>query len=165
MVLALIFAGSTYYFYKQTNQLVSDKQELQSKYDILQKECTKNEDGKAILIKHMAVLKDLETKPVLMSGTPLSPTSNATVYWNGDKQSALLDIASLPTPEKDKQYQLWAIVDGKPIDMGVFDLDMDTSNLKEVPFIKNPQAFAVTLEPIGGVKSPTMDHMYVLGEI
>ena len=165
MILALIFAASTYYFSSKNNAQISENVELQSKYNELEEQCAKNRNGKAILIKHLAVLKDLDTKPVLMEGTPLSPESNATVYWNDHKQSSYLDIASLPAPSKDMQYQLWAIVDGKPVDMGVFDLDQDVNSLKEVPFIENPQAFAVTLEPIGGVESPTMDQMYVLGKI
>jgi len=165
MILAIIFAAGTYYFHKQNNALVNEKNELQTKHQALLAQCEKNKNGEAILIKHMAVLKDLNTQPVVMEGTPLSPESNAVVYWNGDSKSALLNIASLPIPSKDKQYQLWAIVDGKPVDMGVFDLGQDIAKLKEVPFIQNPQAFAVTLEPLGGVESPTMDQMYVVGNI
>ena len=165
MILALIFAGATYHLFNKSNALLSEKQELKEKYEKLEEQCDKNRNGKAILIKHVAVLKDLDTTPVLLKGTELSPNSSATVYWNGDKESALLDVASLPTPAKDHQYQLWAIVDGEPVDMGVFDQIEDGSKLTDVPFIKNPQAFAVTLEPSGGVESPTMDRMYVLGEI
>ena len=31
-------------------------------------------------------------------------------------------VNQLPTPDPDKQYQLWAIVDGNPVDAGVFDM-------------------------------------------
>ena len=165
LILAMAFGARTYYFHSNNNKLITEQQELAEKYQKLEEECAKNNDGRAILINHLAVLKDIDTKPVLMEGTELSPESMATVYWNGDRKTALLDIASLPTPVKDKQYQLWAIVDGKPVDMGVFDLTQNTANLKEVPFVKRPQAFAVTLEPLGGVQSPTMDQMYVIGNI
>ena len=70
----------------------------------------------------------------------------------------------MPDIPSDKQYQLWAIVDGKPIDMGVFDLQLEVNELIEIPHIENAQAFAVTLEKRGGVASPTMEAMYVLGE-
>ena len=78
-----------------------------------------------------------------------------------------MDITNLPSPAADKQYQLWAIVDGAPVDMGVFDLasaETDTT-FQNVPFIENPQAFAVTLEPKGGSTNPTLDQMYVVGNV
>lgn len=34
-----------------------------------------------------------------------------------------------------------------------------------IPFIDNPRAFAVTLEPRGGSENPTLEQMYVIGEV
>ncbi len=64
-----------------------------------------------------------------------------------------------------KQYQLWAIVEDKPASMGVFDAVADTSKLQEVSYVENAQAYAVTLEPRGGSETPTLEQMYVVGEL
>ena len=100
-----------------------------------------------------------------MRGTKLSESSLAIVYWNEVKRFAYLDVVALPEAPSNKQYQLWAIVNGKPTDMGVFDLTAPGGGLQSVPFVENPQAFAVTLEPKGGSPVPSLDQMYVIGNI
>jgi anti-sigma-K factor RskA len=102
--------------------------------------------------------------PIRMSGTPLSPNSFATVFYNKSGGTIHVDVSNLPTPIAGKQYQLWGIKDGKPVDMGVFDLNNNGEVLSK-QFVAGVQAFAVTLEPLGGVVSPTMEQMYVIGEV
>ena len=70
----------------------------------------------------------------------------------------------MPKNDKGHQYQLWAIVDKKPVSLGVFDkTDADSVEMKEMGSVVAPQAFAVTLEPRGGSVNPTMDEMMVIG--
>ncbi len=67
-------------------------------------------------------------------------------------------------PVQDKQYQLWAIVDGHPVDAGIFDMDKDLSFVK-LKTIPKAEAFAITLEKKGGSITPNMDAMYVMGKV
>jgi anti-sigma-K factor RskA len=78
----------------------------------------------------------------------------------------LIDMRNvkLPQNDKDHQYQLWALVGGKPVDLGVFDAPADSTQMKEMKSIARADAFAVTLEPKGGSINPTMDQMVVLGK-
>ena len=161
----ILLAGLSLYHFNQTEKLNNENQKLENEYQLLKEECDTKSQKEIEINKNIAFLRDADTKPIRMKGTPLSPESEAVVYWNEESKSAYLDIAALPKPAQGKQYQLWAIVDGKPVDMGVFDLPASNGDFTEVPFIVEPQAFAVTLEPLGGVESPTMDQMYVIGEI
>lgn len=102
--------------------------------------------------------------PIRMKGTALSPNSFATVFYNKTGGTILVDVSNLPSPAAGKQYQLWGIKDGKPVDMGVFDISASGEVISK-DFIAGVQAFAVTLEPTGGVASPTMEQMYVIGEV
>jgi anti-sigma-K factor RskA len=103
---------------------------------------------------------------VKMTGVATSPdpSSIATVYWNMDSKTVYLFVNQLPKPVVDKQYQLWAIVDGKPVDAGVFDLEEGVSFVK-LKTIPKAEAFAITLEKKGGSLSPTMSAMYVMGKV
>jgi anti-sigma-K factor RskA len=103
---------------------------------------------------------------VKMPSVPKSPdaSSMATVYWDTQSKDVYLLINQLPKPSANKQYQLWAIVDGKPVDAGVFDLEEGLSLMK-LKNISNPQAFAITLEKKGGSTSPDMSAMYVMGKV
>ncbi len=103
---------------------------------------------------------------VKMSGSPNSPapSSMATVYWNTESKDVYLLVNQLPKPVTGKQYQLWAIVDGKPVDAGTFNLGEGVSFLK-LKTIPRAEAFAITLEKTGGSETPTMNAMYVMGKV
>ena len=87
----------------------------------------------------------------------------ADVYWHTSKK-VFLEIKNLPDAPTGKQYQLWAIVDGKPVDMGMYSAKED-STVQEMKSVDNAQAFAITLEKEGGNATPTMEEMYVMGTI
>jgi anti-sigma-K factor RskA len=108
-------------------------------------------------------LAETTTKVVQLSGLPIAPDAKVSVYWNGKNQRTFLRIENLPPPPSDKQYQLWALADGKPIDAGVFDTA--TEAIQTMKTIGVAQAFAITLEKKGGSASPTLDQMYAMGKI
>jgi len=115
----------------------------------------------------LEVLQDASFKFLKLQATPKAPTgSQITVAWSPAKKKVWIDMKSLKMPENDKehQYQLWALVAGKPVDLGVFDANADTTDMKEMKSIASADAFAVTLEPKGGSPAPTMDEMMVIGK-
>ncbi|WP_146151269.1 anti-sigma factor [Chitinophaga niastensis] len=113
----------------------------------------------------MEIIQDPHVLKVPLPGTKPFPEALATVFWNPQSQQVYLKVNKLPEPAADKQYQLWAIVDGKPVDMGVFEMGDTASLLQKMKVIGKAQMFAVTLEKKGGALSPTMEQMYVAGKI
>jgi anti-sigma-K factor RskA len=70
----------------------------------------------------------------------------------------------MKTLAQENQYQLWAIVDGKPVDAGVFDGNLaGLLKMKNIPI--GAVKFAVTVEPRGGKESPTLSTMQVIGDV
>jgi len=114
----------------------------------------------------ISLIKDRRMAIVKMPGVPTSPapSSMATVYWNTNSKEVYVLVNQLPKPETGKQYQLWAIVDGKPVDAGVFDL-AEGPQLMKLKTIPNAQAFAITLEKQGGSETPTMTAIFVMGKV
>ena len=108
-----------------------------------------------------------EYKFIALKGTPKSPEASMKVAFNSGRQEVLIDVSSLnlPSPDANHQYQLWALVDGKPIDLGVFDYASGQSGLTRMKSIGKAQAFAVTLEKKGGSKTPTLTEMVVMGGV
>ena len=111
------------------------------------------------------ILQDPKVLKVPMPGTKAFPEALATVFWNPQSQEVYLKVNKLPEPTADKQYQLWAIVDGKPVDMGVFEMGDTASLLQKMKVTGKAQMFAITLEKKGGALAPTMEQMYVAGKI
>ena len=115
----------------------------------------------------MKMVMNRSNKVVDMKGMEIAPQSFATVYWNPNSKQVMLNVDNLPMPPSDKQYQLWALKDGKPIDAGVFDMKPGTDgDMHMMPVtIAEADAFAVTLEKKGGSPTPTLTQLYVMGKI
>ena len=115
------------------------------------------------LSNYYNIINKKNFQKIALEGLEISPESLAFIYWNRSTQEVYLNVNSLPIPDRDLQYQLWGIIDGKPVDAGIFEVNL--SGLQRMKDIAGASAFAVTLEPKGGSKSPTMDQMYIIGNV
>ncbi len=165
IVLAII---SAYY----VNQLSQENQKLITQIDKLSSQINENNSKFTNLNNEFEKSKEqisLWTNPeavrVTMKGTALSPQSNATILWNKNSKDVFISVSSLPAPPEGKQYQLWGIVSGKPVDLGVFDVTVSSNLLHKMKPVEGATTFAVTLEIAGGSPVPTLDQMYVAGNI
>ncbi|MEO9256946.1 MAG: anti-sigma factor [Crocinitomicaceae bacterium] len=163
-IAAILIIG---FFFVQTKNKLSNKEiqlaSIQNKMNGLKDE----NNGIVNNLNHqkelVAFLSDPNTKSVTMKGMPAKDsTANSQVCWNAKSKKVMLCIGELPANPGDMQYQLWAMVDGKPVDLGVFDAD-GTHPMIQMNSIENPQAFAVTLERKGGSSTPNLNELYVLG--
>lgn len=121
-----------------------------------------------LMDQQLHVFRDASFKFKKLEGTAIAPSASLVIAWSPVKHKVMIDLSSMKMPanDKDHQYQLWAMVAGKPVDLGVFDKTADTTNMKEMKSIAavSAEAFAVTLEPRGGSANPTMDQMMVIGK-
>lgn len=103
-------------------------------------------------------------KVAALKGTGNAPQALTTVFWDSTTKDVYLLVNNLPQAPTEKQYQLWALLDGKPIDLGML-VPKENRLLVKMKNVQNAQAFAITLEPKGGSVNPTMEAMYVLGNL
>ncbi len=166
LMFALLTAtGIAFYLLRERNQLRKEKAFLESAYQELESACADTSDKLSRMEQQLKVLRNPENRSIILEGTAKAPNSEVVVFYNTEQQRSFLDVRQLAAPPTGKQYQLWAIVDGQAVDMGVFDLQIDgDSTFLEVPYIPEAQAFAITLEDPGGKPSPTLSEMVVQGE-
>ncbi len=113
-----------------------------------------------------AVLARKSTRAIDMPGTPNQPDALVRVFWDNESSEVLMKVESLAEVPPGRQYQLWAIVDGQPTDMGVFDLTADLDDILIVPHqVADAQAFAITLEEEGGSPTPNLDALVAIGNV
>ena len=103
-------------------------------------------------------------KMVRMDGTSVSPQSYTTIYWDTTSHDVYLMINNLPKPASNEQYQLWAILNGKPLDMGMLEISEKPLQLYRMKNVQAAQAFAITLEKKGGNPTP-QGPMYVMSKL
>lgn len=116
----------------------------------------------------LTILEARDVDLILMDGLDVNPNGYGKVVWDKDNGKALLQVANLPTVPTDKDYQLWFIIDNQPISAGVFAVEDPRNDnffrIEEMQRGEATGAFAITLEPKGGVPQPTGD-MYLLGSM
>ncbi|KAA0130143.1 anti-sigma factor [Chryseobacterium sp. SN22] len=111
----------------------------------------------------MEMVSNPDMKVVMLKGVEKHTDSKAMVFWDKKTKAVYLDAEKLPKAPEGMQYQLWAIADGKPVNAGMYTEEKDSRiALANIP---KAQAFAITLEKQGGSPVPTMENMYVMGEI
>jgi anti-sigma-K factor RskA len=107
-----------------------------------------------------------EYKMVALAGTPAHAGARARVLYNGASHRVFLDVQQLPKLPAGKQYQLWALDKGKPVDAGVLAANTAAGDsLQQMKDIASAQAFAMTVEPTGGSEGPTLATMTVIGNM
>jgi anti-sigma-K factor RskA len=107
-----------------------------------------------------------EYKMVALAGTPAHTSAHARVLYNGASHHVYLDVQLLPKLPAGKQYQLWALDKGKPVDAGVLAATTAAGDsLQQMKDIASAQAFAMTVEPTGGSEGPTLATMTVVGNM
>src|ERR1700682_1592489 len=120
------------------------------------------------LATEMAALAGADTRTIALTGQAASPSASARVFVEPKARRAVVFFYNLPANANDKSYQLWIIRSDqpKPQSAGVFNVSKDgqaTVKVENLPTDVPIKAFAVTLEPHGGVEQPTNTNFFVMG--
>lgn len=164
-IFALVVSiASNVYFYTQYNNasnryqaLLNESQSLQASNNIYQ---TKIKDWQtaAQMMANPGMVK------VTLAAVPgKENTLMTTLFWEKSSKDVYVLTNKLPEPPAGHQYQLWALVDGKPVDAGM--IDPACEGACKMKNIQKAQAFAITLEKKGGSSTPTMQQMFVMGTV
>ena len=105
----------------------------------------------------VALMEAKDTMTVALASQPGMPKGDVRVMYNAKMGMAMCDGWVDPAPA-NKSYQLWLVpMDGKPISAGLLDAASGPINpwtVKLPPGVA-AKAFAITLEPEGGMPQPT----------
>jgi len=97
-----------------------------------------------------------------------SPKAVAVSLWDDKEQRGVFLVQNLKPLPADKDYQLW-VIDPKypsPVSAGVFQVDEQGNmrlQFKTDKLIESAKKFAVTQEPKGGLPTPTLKNLVLIG--
>lgn len=150
----------TYNRYKQSNSayqsLLIERNSLQANNQVYQ---TRLHEWTSAA----EMMADPKMAMVKMPGVNGKESNMATVFWDTKSKDVYVMTNKLPKPVAGKQYQLWAMVNGKPVDAGM--MDPSCTSICKMKNMPQAQAFAITLENSGGSATPTMNALYVMGKV
>jgi anti-sigma-K factor RskA len=158
VILLVVSAATNVYFYRQFREASSQYQALLiEKSSLLAQNQTLQAKG-LDLYQGMQIMSDPAYTKVSLPGVKADENKLATVFWDKKNNEVYLLTNRLPQTDANTQYQLWAIVDGKPVDAGMVDICNGLCKMKN---ISNATAFAITLEKRGGSPTPNLDQLQV----
>ena len=131
-----------------------------------QQELAGLKDENKIMEGDMKVVQSKYSQPVALHGLEAAPDAAAKIFWMANTGEVYIDPSNLPDAPEGKQYQLWGIVDGKPVDGGMILTSKkgDKYRIQKMKTFGKVQAFAVTLEDNAGNVSPK-GPMFVMGKM
>ena len=138
---------------------------LRNENDKLKSDLTKSSDHIVQMEVDASIIQKEGMKMVGLGGTANSPKSFATVYWDTTSHDVYLLVNNLPKPASDEQYQLWALLNGQPIDMGFIEITEKALRFYRMKNAQAAQAFAITLEKKDGNPAPNLEKIYVMGNL
>ena len=114
----------------------------------------------------MNVVQNKYSKPVSLHGLDAAPNAAAKIFYIENTGEVYIDPSNLPDAPAGKQYQLWGIVDGKPVDAGMILTSKkgDKYRIQKMKSFGKAEAFAVTLESEKGNQAPK-GPMFVMGKM
>ncbi|WP_426062122.1 anti-sigma factor [Hymenobacter sp. B1770] len=165
-VALLLSLGANALFYSRWKEASNDLVALQNDQARFAQTTTVMDKQLGELRQENQVLRSDEFRTVALAGTKTAPQARARVLFNPATHKVYLDVKNLPALPAGKQYQLWALDNGKPVDAGVLAAaTVSGEGLQAMKDISSAQAFAMTVEPEGGSVNPTLSTMTVVGNI
>jgi len=161
--IALLASFTAFYFWQKYESVDAQLANLQSQNTELTDNVRQVTNQVDNMRQDLSVLIDPAFKRVILNTTDQSIVRQAVIYFDPSEQQVYLNTSTLPKLTEDQQYQLWALIDGQPVDSGVSELRKDEFQLMNS--FEQVDAFAVTIEPKGGSTSPTLESMQVYGEV
>jgi anti-sigma-K factor RskA len=159
----ILSLGAVFYLISQNKKNKTELASVQQEATKLRNDLNSQQQKILAYSETMQMLHDDNYMKINLTNVPGKPQAIAQVFWNTKTKEVYIADVSLPQTPSDKQYQLWAIVDGKPVDAGMLS---DAKNLaQKIKVFEKADAFAITLENKGGSPTPTMDQMYVMSKV
>jgi hypothetical protein len=157
----ILLIGSIILNYSYFNKYHDTQKALAAAEQRLQEKEKSNE----AMTRDLNVVTDKYAMPVVLKGTEKMPDAVAKIFWLKNTGQVYVDPSNLPKAPEGMQYQLWGMVDGKPVSGGMIQTSKGVYHIQQMKSFGNVDAFAITLEKAGGSPTPTMDQMVVIGKM
>ncbi len=155
-IAALLFAGMSYSFYVQKQQLSEENQVVVDEIFDLRGDIEKNNLMLDNVMRQLLKLNNPETEKYIIKGNERAKDLKTVAYINPKEKTSMIDVVSLPQLPEEQCYQIWADLQGKMVSLGI--LSESDRQLKTIPYAENASALNITIEPKGGNSTASVEN-------
>lgn len=156
---AIYFAGKFYETDQKFTALLQDQQVLADNLNQVKLQYEKTDNRLDRL-----VAGDFRRVEMKGEALPMQKDAKVDVFWDQKAQEVFVAVNNLNSLTAEFDYQLWAIGKDGPVGIGLVNPG-EKFTLQQMQAVAEAGAFAITIEPKGGSKAPTLDKLVVLGEV
>jgi len=154
-IVALLFAGSSYFFYNQNKDLQEKNTMVNNKIKNLEMDMKVQLED---LRNQYIVLNNPNTKKYAVNGNRKAKELKAVAYINPVKKLSYINVSHLPQLPENQCFQMWAEVNGELVNLGVIKNFENKEKLLALPYSEEAIGY-ITIEPQGGNETPTVKNI------
>ena len=149
-IAAFIFAGSALLLFVHNKALVKENQTVVDEIFDLRNDIKKNNDKLDEVMRQFMKLNNPETEKYVLRGNERAKDLKTVAYINSVDKTSMIDIVELPRLPKDQNYQIWAELQDRMVNLGI--LNPSNKKLQSIPYFEDALGLSITIEK-KGVKS------------
>ncbi|HLF64381.1 MAG TPA: anti-sigma factor [Saprospiraceae bacterium] len=154
IIATLIALGLFFLLLQKSRQLTV----IEGRLEIVIDSCNQQNQQSLAQITTLQQLTLQDNEILHMTGTPKYPETDLYFHHNPVTQRNFIQVRSMPALAANQSFQLWSLKPNiAPIPLDVFQ-PPDTQII-EVRYEGATQSYAITIEPLGGQNSPTLENL------
>jgi len=154
-IAALIFAGSTFMFFMNNQDLLRENEVIADEIFDLRSDIDQNNKMLSDIMQQFKQLNNPETHKYIIKGNDRAKNLKTVAYINPIEKTSMIDVVSLPQLPEEQCYQIWAEVQDRMVSLGI--LNETDSQLIPLPYTENALGLNITIEPKGGNKNASIE--------
>ncbi|UNY98999.1 anti-sigma factor [Zhouia spongiae] len=156
-VAAIAFAATTVLLWNQNRLLSTEKNSVASQISNLKSEIVATNSKLQDMKSNYAVLNNPETKKYVLSGNERARQLKTVAYINPEEKLSAINIVSLPDLSEEKEFQMWANIDGELVHLGT--LEKADRKLLSLPYQEGIQGYNIYMVPKGFTGEASAENM------
>ncbi|MEO1258796.1 MAG: anti-sigma factor [Bacteroidota bacterium] len=165
LALALIAASfSAYSFYKDVERAGEEVEAAKAETASVEKQLASEEQRVKDLNTQLSFYHDRNNQLMTLAGSRRAPGARATVYWNKETTSAVIDVVKMPDLVSGRVAVIWVNTGRQTQKIGVLKPN-NPGETTPLTFVANPDLFYVTEEISSDVERPNRSRILMTGSL
>lgn len=152
-ILVMVFAGYSFMLHQQNLELKQENDVVVEEIFDLRSDIAENNSKLDEVMRQFIKLNNPETAKYVLRGNERAKDLKTVAYINAVDKTSMIDVVSLPQLPKDQNYQIWAEMQDRMVNLGI--LDPSERKLQQIPFMENALGLSITIEPQGSHTATT----------
>lgn len=152
-IMAMVFGGYAFMLHEQNLELKHENDVVVEEIFDLRSDIDENNTKLDEVMRQFLKLNNPETEKYVLRGNERAKNLKTVAYINAVDKTSMIDVVSLPQLPKDQNYQIWAEMQDRMVNLGI--LDPSERKLQQIPYMEDALALSITIEPQGSQTAST----------